>query len=152
MRERWRSISRPKDGLESLTKCVLYSTAMTPPRPRNDFWSVIFSNSSRWRVAETSSWATWYGGDFFETMLSTYYVSPAGRYLGISLLSCGLAQGLCSVLSPHAGKHLNRAGRKRSPNGGGYYRVASRRGSRQRIRDQLPGLYKGPPSKAQVWP
>ena len=29
-----------------------------------------------------------------EKLLRTYCVSPAGRYLGMSLLSCGLAQGL----------------------------------------------------------
>ena len=32
--------------------------------------------------------------DILEKLLSTYCVSPAGRYLGMSLLSWGLAQGL----------------------------------------------------------
>ena len=38
----------------------------------------------------------WYGVDFLEKMLSTYCVSPAGRYLGMSLLSWGLAQGFAA--------------------------------------------------------
>ena len=55
VRESWRSISRSQDGSESPTQCVLYSTAMTPPRPRTDWCPVIFSTSSRWRGTETSS-------------------------------------------------------------------------------------------------
>ena len=55
VRESWRSISRSHNGSESPTQCVLYRTAMTPPRPRTDWWPVIFSTSSRWRGPETSS-------------------------------------------------------------------------------------------------
>ena len=43
---------------------------------------------------------TWYGGDFLEKLLSTYCVSPAGRYLGMAPLSW-VGTG-CSALDGHA--------------------------------------------------
>ena len=94
VRESWRSVSRSQDGSESPAQCVLYSTTMTSPRPRTDWWPVIFSISRRSRAAETLSCLTWYGGDFLKKLLSTYWVNPADRYLGISLRSWGLSQGL----------------------------------------------------------
>ena len=40
---------------------------------------------------------TWYGGELLEKLLSTYSVSPAGWYLGMSPLSWGLAQGFVAI-------------------------------------------------------
>ena len=41
VRESWRSISRSQEGSERPTQFILESTAMTPHRPRTDWWPVI---------------------------------------------------------------------------------------------------------------
>lgn len=43
-------------------------------------------------LKDTSFWVTWHGGDFVVKLLRSYCVHPAGRYLRMSPLSCGLVQ------------------------------------------------------------
>ena len=50
-------------------------------------------------------------------LLSTYCVSPAGRYFGMSLLSVGGGKMLAAFYRHKVGENPNRAGRKGDPNG-----------------------------------
>ena len=56
-----------------------------------------------------------YGGDFLENLLSTYFVSPAGIYFGMSPCGRGGWHRACSVVPKRAGEHPRRACRRVDP-------------------------------------